>query len=156
MKTVILALAAILVVGCNRNSNTELQIQQETLMQEANSQLGMPAIKNFTERKFMKMILELRDDPKLLCYAYIIPEVSGKPVLLGKCMGYGLPYATQYTNPEVYHGNGTTLPQADPNGLFMPNSAEASWILLINPNTNEPQPVYVEQKLLITPFPLEL
>lgn len=156
MKTVILALAAILVVGCNRNSNTELQIQQETLMQEANSQLGMPAIKNFTERKFMKMILELRDDPKLLCYAYIIPEVSGKPVLLGKCMGYGLPYATQYTNPEVYHVSGTTLPQADPNGLFMPNSAEASWILLINPNTNEPQPVYVEQKLLITPFPLEL
>lgn len=156
MKTVLLTLIVISIIGCNQGSNRELEVQQEELMQEANAQLGMPAIKNFTERKFMKMILELRDDPKLICYAYIIPEVTGKPVLLGKCMGYGLPYSTQYTNPEAYFDHGTTLPQADPNGLFMPSSAEASWILLINPNTNEPQPVYVEQKLLITPFPLEL
>lgn len=153
---ILLLLAALTMVGCNQSSNRELEVQQESLMKEANRQVGMPAIKNFSERKFMKLILELRDDPKLICYAYIIPEVTGKPVFLGKCIGYGLPYATQYTNPESYYANGASLPQADPNGLFMPSSAEATWLLLINPNTNEPQPVYVEQKLLISPFELQL
>lgn len=149
--------------SCQRDSaNSKLAVKQEAIMQEADRQSGMPAIHNFTERKFMKMILELRDDPKLICYAYIIPEVTGKPLLLGKCVGYGLPYATQYTNPEVdiYSSTNSSthhnLPQADPNGLFMPKAAEATWILLINPKTNEPQPVYVEQRLLITPFLLEL
>lgn|SRR5512133_81090 len=41
------------------------------------------ASKNFQERKMMKMILELRDQENLVCYAYIVPEMTGKPVLLG-------------------------------------------------------------------------
>jgi hypothetical protein len=117
----------------------------------------MPAIKNFQERKMMKMILELRDQENLVCYAYIVPEMSGKPVFLGKCIGYGLPYATQYTNPmKTYsrysQGGFEILPQADPNGLFMPASADGTWLLMIDPTTNEPRPVYIEPKILVSPF----
>lgn len=140
------------------DSNKQLTAKQETLMREANSEVGMPGITHFQERKLMKQILELRDQENLVCYAYIVPEMTGKPVLLGKCIGYGLPYATQYTNPEKPVSEnvnyGYTLPQADPNGLFMPSSAEGTWIMLIDPKTNTPHPVYCEPKVLITPFPL--
>jgi len=128
--------------------------QQEASLQELNRQVGMPNIVNFTEKKMMKDILELRDKANLICYAYIVPEMTGKPVFLGKCIGYGLPYATQFTNPERQLYQSVTLPQADPNGLFMPASADGTWILLINPATGEPKPVYCEPRVLISPFPL--
>ena len=146
--------------GCEKTSGTDgrLAFQQEQLMQEANAQTGMPAIKNFQERKLMKMILELRDQENLVCYAYVVPEMTGKPVFLGKCIGYGLPYATQYTNPEKveqsYSQSFGTLPQADPNGLFMPSQADATWLMMIDPATNEARPVYVESKILVSPFKL--
>jgi hypothetical protein len=148
--------------GCDSKPNTNdvLAEKQENLMKEANAQVGMPAISQFTERKMMKMILELRDKPNLILYAYIVPEMTGKPVFLGKCIGYGLPYSTQYTNPEVAsehtdaYGGNYTMPQADPNGLFMPEAAEGTWLMLIDPETNEAKPIYCEPRLLISPFKL--
>lgn len=147
--------------GCegSNNTNDDLAQKQEVLMKEANAQTGMPAIKNFQERKMMKMILELRDQENLVCWAYIVPEMTGKPVLLGKCIGYGLPYATQYTNPQKTYNSYTQggfeiLPQADPNGLFMPESADGTWLLMIDPSTNTPRPVYIEPKVLVSPFKL--
>ena len=146
--------------GCEQKvtTNDVLAAKQENLMKEANAQVGMPAITRFTERKMMKMIFERRDQENLIMYAYIVPELTGKPVFLGKCVGYGLPYATQYTNPEnfTYLGNytGYNLPQADPNGLFMPASAEGTWLMLINPATNEPEVIYCEPRILVSPFKL--
>ena len=153
--------------SCNDLGNTtdkKLMEKQEQLMDEANKQAGMPAIKNFQERKLMKMILELRDQSDLVCYAYVVPEMTGKPVFLGMCIGYGLPYSTQYTNPERLcsalethetHGTGNiSLPQADPNGLFMPQSAAGTWLMMIDPETNEPSPVYCEPNILVSPFKL--
>ncbi len=141
-----------------QDTNDKLAAKQEQLMEEANAQTGMPAIKNFQERKMMKMILELRDQENLVCYAYIVPELTGRPVFLGKCIGYGLPYATQYTNPQktysTYQNGHEILPQADPNGLFMPESADGTWLLMIDPSTNEPRPVYIEPKVLVSPFKL--
>jgi hypothetical protein len=143
--------------SCKQSSNSKLAEKQEQIMNEAVRQVGMPAIVNFQERKLMKTIIELRDQENLICYAYIIPEMTGKPVFLGKCIGYGLPYATQYTNPEALQKTFSTyevLPQADPNGLFMPASADGTWLMMIDPKTNEPRPVYCEPKVLVSPFKL--
>lgn len=141
--------------GCNETSDRKLNRQQESLMDEAVMQVGMPAIKNFQERKLAKMIFELRDQEDLICYAYIKSDYNGKLVFLGKCVGYGLPYSIQYTNPEKYYINGTTLPQADPNGLFMPTGLSATWLLMIDPETNEQRPVYVEPEIVVSPFKLQ-
>jgi len=150
--------------GCEpqQSSNTELAAKQEELMQEANRQVGIPAIKNYQERKLMKMIFELRDQENLICYCYLANEINGSiGQFVGKCLGYGLPYATQYTNPEVDIYSTTSssvhhnLPQADPNGLFMPSSAEGTWVMLIDPSTNEPHPVYFEPRVIISPFKLK-
>ena len=134
-------------------------------MDEAVRQVGMPAIVNFQERKLAKMIFELRDREDLICYAYIKCEYTGELTFIGKCVGYGLPYSVQYTNPEKIAnrwGNSDvksysdlwTLPQADPNGLFMPTGLSATWLMMIDPKTNEPHPVYIEPEIVVSPFEL--
>lgn len=135
------------------------QAQQEQLLQQAQRETGMPAVPNHQEKKLLKMIYELRDDNKLINYAYLYNEMQGKLVFLGKCIGYGLPYATQYSNPEKvadrYNGAWLTLPQAEPNGLFMPSSAEGTWLMLIDAK-GDPHPVYIEPRVIVSPFPLNL
>ena len=135
--------------------------QTALAMGEANKEIGMPAIKNFQERKLAKMIFELRDDENLICHAYLVNEMNGKiGQYLGKCLGFGLPYSVQFTNPEkVVHrhehngGSFGTLPQADPNGLFMPSGLSATWLMLLD-KKGKPHPVYIEPAIIVSPFKL--
>lgn len=149
--------------GTSRKSADEIQKEKtERAMQEAERQVGMPNITNFQERKLAKMIFELRDREDLVTHAYIKSEYTGKLHYLGKCIGYGLPYSVQYTNPErIAHKNNYnggsfgTLSQPDPNGLFMPQGLSATWLMLIDPETDEPRPVYVESDIVVSPFLLQ-
>jgi len=142
---------------CNvDNSDKEMNARTEAAMQEANRQIGMPAIVNFQERKLAKMIFELRDQEDLVCYAYIV-NLEGKLIFIGKCMGFGLPYSVQYTNPEkfIYSGHEVaTIPQADPNGLFMPSGLSATWLMMLD-KKGFPHPVYLEPEIIVSPFPLK-
>jgi len=131
--------------------------QTKEALAEANSQIGMPAIKNYQERKLAKMIFELRDKADLVCYAYTKSDYTGKLNYIGKCMGFGLPYSVQYTSPQKLNSSSwgnVALPQADPNGLFMPDGLSATWLMMINPETKKPQPVYIEAEIVVSPFPL--
>ena len=157
--------------GCKQeftNSDATQAKQTETALAEAQRQIGMPNIVNFQQRKLLKMIFELCDKEDLICYAYIKSDYQGKLMFIGKCIGYGIPFSAQFTNPEkVVHGDKQLgydmagainypmiLPQADPNGLFMPTSSSATWLIMIDPKTNEPRPVYCEPEIVISPFPL--
>ena len=63
MKKLFLVFVAIMLQSCIFNDRTDsdknLAKQQEKLMQEANREVGMPAIKNFTQRKMMKILILL-------------------------------------------------------------------------------------------------
>jgi len=141
-------------VGCgvpHSTADEKTAYQQEKMMKEQVSQLGLPAIVNNTEKAMLKMILEKRDDPKLINYLYAFSQMTGQFVYIGKIIGYPMPYSTQYTNPmramrnsETEMQGNTTIPQADPNGLFSPSSAAATWVMMINPNTNKPEIQYFE------------
>ena len=161
MKTItsvsLLAVLGITLTGCiEESSDTKQREQQERILQEGTAQTGMPAIKNFRERKLLKQIIEMRDQDGLVTYTYTVPETTGRPVFLCNSIGYGLPAATQYTNPEKYVGTtGATLPQADPNGLFSPSSAEGTWVMCTDPSgTGKTRPVYVEPRIIVSPFRL--
>ena len=160
MKTLVsfatLAILGVTLTGCiEENSDSAQRTQQERILREGTSQTGMPAIKNFRERKLMKQIIEMRDQDGLVTYTYTVPETTGRPVFLCNSIGYGLPAATQYTNPEKVEYQGTTLPQADPNGLFSPSSAEGTWVMCSDPSGNgKTRPVYVEPRIIVSPFKL--
>ena len=157
MKRILIILIMVIFIGCEvaDTSDRKMKRQTEQAMQQMSRVVGMPAIKNFQERKLAKMIFELRDQADLITYTYIV-TISGNKVFLGKSIGYGLPYSIQYTNPMkyVYNGGGVAIPQADPNGLFMPSGLSATWVMLVNPRTGKPKPVYIENEIIVSPFRL--
>ena len=139
------------------NSDQDFQKQQEAVMKQAFNSVGMPAITNFAERRQLKQIFELRDQ-NVATYTYLVGLDGRVGQKLCNSVGFGIPYATQFTNPQrpIYSGTTgvTTLPQADPNTLFSPPSADGTWILCLNPETNKAVPLYVEPKVIVSPFKL--
>lgn len=164
MKQLAIIVAAFLMIACEprKPDSNEIQAnQQERILQEATSQLGMPAIKNFREKRTLKMIYELRDQEGLSTYTYVVPEQTGKPVFLCDSVGYAISDATGYTNPDkvmdyAAHGawNIFTMTQAEPNGLFTPDVSDANWILCLDPKTNKPLPVFVSSRILVSAYKL--
>jgi hypothetical protein len=142
------------------SSDQQLATKTEQSMQESNKEIGMPGIKNYQEKKLLKDIYELRDQTNLVMYAYIFAQNSGKLIFIGKCIGYGIPYATQYSNPEKVDENQDEyfrglIPQAEPNGLFMPAETHATWLMLID-SQGIPHPVYLEPDIIVSPFQLNI
>ena len=147
---------------CNEHSKSSdgvQQAQQEKLLAEGTAQVGMPSVKNFRERKLLKDIIELRDQESLTTYTYVWNEYKGTWVFFCNSIGYGIPYATQFTNPSKMVPTNcqcgySVLPQADPNGLFSPASAEGTWVMCKDPNSSNVKPVYIEPRIIVSPFEL--
>ncbi len=152
--------------GCNLDGEPSAEKKQakqtKELLNEAQRQIGMPNVINFQQKKLMKLIYELCDKEDLVCYAYLKSDYSGKLVYIGKCIGYGIPFSAQYTNPMKvlndphgsYDAGSVVVTQADPNGLYMPSSSSATWLMMIDPKTKKPRPVYIECEIVVSPFPL--
>ena len=164
---------AFFIIGCENEKNISADRKQaeatQKMLSEAQRQVGMPNIVNFQQRKMMKWIYELADREDLITYAYIKNEITGQLIFVGKSIGYGVPFSAQFTNPErIYDveregganekrydaGEIQVIPQADPNGLFMPTSSSATWLIMINPETGELMPQYWEPEIVVTPKPL--
>lgn len=167
------ALIALIFMSCESpasESSADKVVQQKTelAMQEANRQTGMPAISNFQEKKNLKWIYELCDQEDLICHAYFFNELKGEiGQYLGECIGYGIPYSTQFSNPDrlvdvtdfgisSYQANdAAVIAQPEPNGLFKPEGLSATWLIMIDPVTKKPRPVYIEPMIIVSPFKLK-
>jgi len=165
--TVAVIFAALSSSSCDstqNNSDTIQRNQQEKILADATATVGMPSIKNFREKKLMKDVYERRDQNGLITYTYIFCEMLGKYTYLGESIGYGIPAATQFTNPYkvIAADNGGTylgqspviIPQADPNGLFSPASAEGTWIVMYDPVSKEALPQYIESRISVFSYKL--
>jgi hypothetical protein len=144
--------------GCGSSappSDAAQQSQQEQMSQEASAQAGMPGITNFTEKKVMKRLYEMRDK-NVATFTYLV-DLQGRLHHVCDSMGYGLPYGVQYSNPEKvtqsYSQSYGTLPQSEPNGLFMPPTAEGTWVICAS-TKGEFTPMYVEPRVIVSPFRL--
>lgn len=158
--TITLLALALFAAGCDDvpTADSKQAAATEQMMSEANRQIGMPNITRFSQKKMMKLIQEECDREDLICYAYMKSDYTGRLIFIGKCIGYGVPYAAQFTNPErlsVHDSYGVlAMPQPDPNGLFMPSSASATWLMMIDPQTGKPRVAYFEPEIVVSPFPL--
>jgi hypothetical protein len=158
-----ISLFCITLTGCDNipTADQKMNQVQEQVSAQAVNAVGFPAITNFSEKKTMKRVLELRDQANLITYSYVSnaqptivrgkTALGGKFTYLGTSIGYPIPYATQYTSPsklanEEYY-NASNIPQADPNGLFSPASANGTWVTLINPETKQQEVDYIEENV---------
>lgn len=155
----------------NQTSDQITQLKTERSMAEMERAVGYPNIKNFTAKLWLKRIYELEDNAQLICHAYLMNEMTGEVGrYLGKCVGYGIPYSTQFSNPQKIwdaerHGganhkfedNGEiqVMPQPEPNGLFKPEGLSATWLIMVHPETQELTPMYVEPSIIVSPFKLK-
>lgn len=136
------------------------------LAEQASITVGMPAIINFTEKRQLKAIYELRDHANLTTYTYSL-DMNGKrhKVCPSTSVGFGMPYSTQYTaptamqrwylppTPDYQTAWGTReAAQPEPNGLHMPSSAEGTWVMCLHPVTHELAPTYVEPRVVVYLF----
>jgi hypothetical protein len=151
--------------------------KQEQIQQEGVAEVGMPAISSFFEAKELKRIYELRDHGvdgtgPMHTYTYaenMVPTiVHGHTVMGGKftfmfdSVGFGFPYATQFSSPQklerVYNTEHYyfVMPQCEPNLLFPPSSAMGTWVLVQDPTgkTKDLLPIYCEPNVLVVPFKL--
>ena len=76
--------------GCMEESVSDKREREQTarLTEQASTQVGMPGITRFTEKRNLKMLYELRDDPKLTTVAYIV-DLNGHLHKFCDALGYG-------------------------------------------------------------------
>lgn len=150
--------------GSIRDATASLQLAEQAAVT-----VGVPAIVNFVEKRTLKRIYELRDQVGLITYTYA-PDMNGKlhKVCPGASIGFPIPYAAQYTAPKALRyvkslypdgtqSSNTHLFEADqpePNGLYMPAAADATYVMCVHPQTGEPTPVYAEDRLRTYQFPM--
>jgi len=137
-------------------SDSIAQEQTEDAVGQINRAVGMPSLPNATEKRLVKELYELRDDSSLICYAYF-QNWEGKFIYYSMVMGYGIPYSAQFSNSEKvvvnkYYSGGSglygTLPQSEPNGLFVPEGLSATWLITVNGDGMR-EIDYVEQEVLV-------
>lgn len=148
-------LASVATMGqsaCGSSANQEQARQTEQLAQESNRQVGMPGITNFTEKRLLRQLYELRDQ-EISTFTYIV-DWQGRLFHVCDSIGFGVPFSSQFSNPETYYNHGVTLPQTEPNGLFPPTSSSATWVICADPN-GEFRPVYVEPLIMVSTFPMK-
>lgn len=148
--------------GCDdvgNNGDRKQVTQQQALTDQANSQVGLPGLTNFTEKKVMRRLYEMRDK-NISTYTYMV-DMQGKLHHVCDSMGYGLPYGTQFTSPErpayayeTHEQGNIAVPQAEPNGLYMPPSAEGTWVICAS-TAGEFTPMYIEPRVIVSPFRLK-
>jgi hypothetical protein len=102
------------------------------------------------------MIIEMRDS-EIKTITYIV-DMSGKLHKICNSIGYGFSAATQYTNPMRQVSDmsqSVTIPQADPSGLFSPTATDGTWVVCFNKETKKLSPIYIEPRIIVSPFSLE-
>lgn len=163
MKRTIVVLCAalsLLLGACIQESNKGASREAkatEQLLNQASTAVGMPAIQNFNEKRMLKMLYELRDTANVVTYTYYL-DWQGKRhrICPATSIGYGIPFSAQFTAPQrpdysSYQDNAVIM-QPEPNGLYMPDSTSATWVMCLDPKTKDPKAVYVEPQILVSPF----
>lgn len=142
-----------------RDQETDLVNNMQT---RKNATVRDPNLTDFRPADMFARTME-EQDKGVMAFAYIMSPMQGKFFFVCKAAAFPYPGGTQYTSPEVvkrlYQG-GVTLPQADPNGLFTPATADATitpcWAQRddINNPGNQYEAIYTEDKVNVFPGPL--
>lgn len=157
----LISLTAVTLSACQvesrSNSDTKAAQKSEQAAQQIDQQAGFPSIVNGFEKRMVRMLYELRDNPEYRTYSYIV-TMTGQFIKVCDSVGYGINASIQFSNPDklVYTDLGQftgniPMPQAEPNGLFMPEGLAATYVMCLD--GDELKPVYVEPEVVVSPFP---
>lgn len=137
----VLVATALMADSCS----TQTTASQSNATTAAQKWGNSPNITNYYEYLQLKQIYEARDNPTLVMNAYLYSEITGKFTCLGRVKGFGIPYGTQWSQPNATAGS---VPE--PNALYPSTSTNADWVQIIDPATGKTSIMFVEPNLIIT------
>jgi hypothetical protein len=183
LKLAVVALVCVLLVACGgtayQSNDARIAQQQEDQIAEAYAQVPPAKIVNWNERRMANLIQEMRDKENLQTWTYT-KNMDGKYTFVCESVSYGLPYNTRTNNPMHYEylstrsgvwnpgdatyttdkqgnrvwGEHHIVPQAEPNGLFIPDSAKGTWNLCRGPEDGKIHVTYQEEDVAVFPYRL--
>lgn len=155
----------ILLEGCvaeKPNIAQTEQAQADFGQQQIIKNQPIPDMNGYSYERWLAFkMIEIRNKSVKVAYAYqFVPTANGlQTVFICETLGYPIPYAVQTTNPQriewIARGGNyslVTLDNPEPNMLYMPASADATWIPCVF--DGKIFPFYYEEK--VETFPLEL
>lgn len=140
-------------------SDKQMAQKVETQNKQIDAMVGYPSIVNGFEKRQVRMLYEMRDNPEYRTWSYIV-TMDGSMVFICDSVGYGINASIQFSNPVKVIDNGDSygngygyLQQAEPNALYMPEGLSATYVMCVD--GEEIKPVYVESDVLVSPFEMK-
>lgn len=149
---VLLFVVSMLFAGCTaQNQATSLeQAQQGPGVLAIVQNQPVPDLGGWSfEREIVKQTLLARNNT-IATYTYMM-TLDGKIIEICASIGYPIPYSTKLTNPQMYAGNSAVLAQSEPNSLYAPDNAAATWVQCTNEDKTV-TPTYFEQDVFALPY----
>ena len=165
MKRFFIFTALIFLLGChskNINNKKKLDLHEEKrqgeLFKKAHQISPLPTVHNFQERQLLKKVYELRDSHDIITYVYYVNQKDNKLNFVGKSIGFNIPIGTLYSSnlkvEDYTSKNYLILPQAEPNGLYVPqNGPPGNWLMILD-EKGVPRPFYTGAPVIVSSFPL--
>lgn len=165
-------LIAFILIGCDDTPSQDKELRkQETaaindLQQRKNSVVDIPNLTDFRPADMFARTME-EQDKGVQAYAYMLSPYSEKFFFVCVAAAFPYPGGTQFTAPSITKtlddGTGVagwTVPQADPNGLYTPETAAATILPCwanehdVNNTGNKFESTYFEDNIVVLPGPL--
>ena len=154
---IMIALVTFMITGCNRNGQEKLD-RKAVQAQQSQYSKSQPVPKyNWSlERHLVTELYNVRNQKAATHSVWR----SDRGLIEGDCksIGFGIPYDTSLTNPLQGYRTGagvTSIEQAEPNGIFASKNTAATWVMCAGTN-GRIDPVYVETKVTVYPYPVEV
>jgi hypothetical protein len=137
--------------SCNDDTAvSEEQDQTDNAQQQLLRNQPIPTFDYSNERHNFIEIYKARQ-AAVATFSYVQSPYTGKIMWQCNSIGYPIPYATQITNPSqvIWSNNAAgTVSQAEPNGLYSPAEAAATWVPCVDSAGNI-TPVYEEKDVTV-------
>lgn len=148
--TAIALLSGLAVFGCGESSTMiEREAQERGVLAIVQNQ-PVPDLGGYSLERQILIETYLARNRTVATYTYAL-TLEGKIIEICASIGYPIPYSTQLTNPERWGTQGGTIPQAEPNGLFPPTSADATLVNCTN-DDGSVTPTYWEPHVFAQPY----
>jgi hypothetical protein len=138
--------------ACTSTALVQEQAKVNSQQEIAQNKVPQPVMEIYLERYLMSSLYTARDQA-VATWSYIQSPYTGK--ILWRCtsVGFPIPGGTQLTNPSQYYSS-TTLPQAEPNGLYTPNTSAGTYVMCVNKDGTI-TPAYKEPQVETSLCPIE-
>ena len=153
----ILFFLALFTFGCE-------SIERATQQARKDAVVDAPSLTDFVPANMFARTME-EQDKGVHAYAYMLVPMTGKFFFVCEAAAFPYPGGTQYTAPQIPYGNSyhaiTSVPQADPNTLYTPETADATTVPCwasehdINNAGNGFESAYFEDNLIVIPGKLD-